>query len=143
MTTPTKTAKRPLLTYFAVMASTTALVLGLLGCMLYLLLWFTLTPHEQFGIVAGMPVSGLAREKLLVPKLINYLSLVLCFAAFVLGTVAMILEDKNLWAEVSLGAAGVVLALLLLFWVWTMTRSTENYVPKLNESEKQSQPVGW
>jgi hypothetical protein len=57
MTTPTKTAKRPLLTYFAVMASTTALLLCLLGCMLYLLFWLTLSPHEQFGIVATPPFS--------------------------------------------------------------------------------------
>jgi hypothetical protein len=124
----TETARRPLLSYLTAAGGGLALLLGVLGCLLYLVFWSTLDPQEQFGIVAGTPGVGSARRILLVPRLINYLSLVLCLTTFALGTVAMIREDKDLWAEVGLVVAGAAFCLLLLLWIWTVTRSPADYL---------------
>jgi hypothetical protein len=130
MTETTETARRPLLGYLTAGAGAIALLLCLLGCLLYLVFWFTLSPVEQLGIVGNVPVPGSAPEKLLVPKLINYLSLLVCFATLGVGVVAMILEEQKLWAAIGMCAAIVAFTLLSILWIWTVSRRTEDYFQK-------------
>jgi hypothetical protein len=130
MTETTETVKRPLVGYLTAGAGGVALVLSLLGCSLYLVFWLTLSPVEQLGIVGNVPVPGSAPEKLLVPKLINYLSLLVCFVTLGVGVVAMILEEDKLWAALGLVAAILAFTLLSILWIWTVTRSPEDYMRK-------------
>jgi hypothetical protein len=130
MTETTETVKRPLVGYLTAGGGGVALLLGLVGCLLYLVFWFTLSPVEQLGIVGNVPVPGSAPEKLLVPKLINYLSLLVCFATLGVGVVAMILEEQKLWAAIGMCAAIVAFTLLSILWIWTVSRRTEDYFQK-------------
>jgi hypothetical protein len=129
-----------------------ALLFGILGCLLYLIVWLSLPIHEKMGIIAGVDTPG--SEKVLLPKILNYFSLLAGLAAIVLGVVSICLEQPSklgisgpvlawlqrlpgiqTWLDRRPGMTGVVLAsaalvILLVFWIWTVSRQLESYIPR-------------
>jgi hypothetical protein len=101
-------------------------VLSATGCLLYcLVLWLVFNPMERWYILMDQDIP--AASKLIVPKILIYVSLPFAVAAVATGILSLHLEKR--WKYVIRGfcSAGAALVLLLVFWLCTISRSATWY----------------
>jgi hypothetical protein len=103
-----------------------AVGLCVLGSVLYLILWFTLHDYQKLGVVAGHAESDAG--KLLLPKVLNYLSALAAIAAIVCGVVSLTTTIRKRPAIIGITLASAALLIILGFWAWTVSRKTEPYM---------------
>jgi hypothetical protein len=123
--------KHPICGILAAIFGGAALLLAVLGCLMYLIIWVSLPNHEKIGIVAGVnsPSSG----KVLLPIILNYFSLLAALAAIVLGIFSICIEKPTMPGIAGIVNASTALVILFAFWIWSVSRRWESYAPDMRE----------
>jgi hypothetical protein len=103
----------------------------LAGCILYLAMWFSLAPAEKEIVNGGFeapagPKSGEAR--LILPRVLNYISLPVALAGLVLGIISLAVERRAAFAACGISFGGVALIGLLSLWIGTTSRNWQSDV---------------
>jgi hypothetical protein len=124
---PLTAAKPPVFGTLCLVSGVTAVVLSLLGALIYLIVWWTLDLPNKISIIGGLEAPG--SDKLVLPKVLNYLGVTAAAAAGVLGTLAIVFDGLKRATLIGLSLAAGAVVFLFAFWVWTVSRSSESYVP--------------
>jgi len=120
--------KRPICGILAAIFGGGALLFAVLGCVVYLIVWLSLEDYEKMGVVGD---SAHSAEKVLLPKILNYFSLLAGLGAIVLGIVSICIEKARKPAIAGTIIASAALVMLFAFWIWTVSRRWEDYARDL------------
>jgi hypothetical protein len=121
------TGKRPICGILAAIFGAGALLFGVLGCLVYLIIWVSLPDYDKIGIIAGVDTPG--SGKVLLPTILNYFSLLAALGAIVLGIVSICLDKPRKPGMAAIVLASAALVMLFAFWIWTVSRRWESYAP--------------
>jgi hypothetical protein len=123
------TKKQASLGLISLIVGGAALGMALLGCMLYLIIWWTLPDYERMAIIGG--ASGFQGPgKVMLPVILNVLGALAAASGIVLGIVSLVRDKPNRKASFGIALGGITLVLLLGFWIWTVTRNWQDYDKK-------------
>jgi hypothetical protein len=132
---PAPALKRPVLGTLSVILGGTAALFSVVGCLIYLIVWWNMDVPNKIAIVGGLESPGAG--KLVLPKVLNYLGLAAGVVACLLGVISLVFEGKNKPAVIGLSVASASLVFLLAFWTWTTSRTTESYFKAWEDEQRE------
>jgi hypothetical protein len=119
------TRKRPVLGILALILGGVGLLFALIGCVTYLLMWGSMDQLMKMVVVAGH--EGPGTGKLIIPKVFNWLGLLLVIAGIVLAILSFCLGRER-YGVLGLSCAATGLLGLFIFWIWSASRNPDDYM---------------
>jgi hypothetical protein len=115
-----KPQRREILDFLSLIFGLLGWLFSALGCFIYLIIWARLEPVERLRVIYGQ-----GPEIILLPKVMNYVSLPFLLAGMVLGILSCCLERKKGRGinGIILGSIGIVI--VTAFWIWTISRDVD------------------
>jgi hypothetical protein len=102
-----------------------SLGIGFLGCLLYFVLWVTSPDVAKLSWLIGHDYPG--NVKFILPIVLNYLGLFGALAGIVLGIISIYLDKQWRGVVPGIRASALTVVLLLVFWIWAISRNYNNY----------------
>lgn len=125
---------RMVLERLCILLGAAGLSAAVFGCILYLIIWRMMPVHEQLAVLAAVDSPG--SGKVLLPRLVNYLGLILALSAIILGAVSYCRTRRVRPLVPGMGASFLVIVCLLGFWFWSVSRDYRDYVAGGHDGEK-------
>jgi DNA-directed RNA polymerase subunit RPC12/RpoP len=128
-----ETVKRPKCGILAATFGGGALLLSILGCVLYLRIWFSLDEFEKYVYLTGgkadpfTPRLQDGERILLSAKVLLHSSAWLALVAMVVGIVSTDVENPKKLGIWGIVLASISLVILFYFWYWTVSLSRDPF----------------